>query len=124
MTQFKIVRIDQCDNGRHILRMSLKSRRSIKIETGNPVKVKKAKKTAVAIVEKIGREFIGIRNVCTISSALANLLEVSIDDIVDLSKKVSDKEYKEYENLVLSQREPQTEDEDTNEDSGNDETEG
>jgi hypothetical protein len=101
--KYKVVRVGgYCDGVRNILRVSAKSRRNLRIETGTPVMVKCGKKAAVAIVEKIDREFVGIRNVCILTQPLGQAIDATVDSLVTIEKKVSDKAYKDYENKVLA----------------------
>lgn len=118
--KFKVVKIDHVYNGHNTVKLSMRSRKSMKLETGMPVIVKAGRKNNIAIVQKILRQYVGIRNVCMLSDNLATGLEVAQDAIVTIDTKVSDKAYKAYEDKVLaSQREQETSSDETDEDASN-----
>jgi len=81
----------------NIVLLSRKERQNLEIDKGKPVKVKKGKKSEVAIVEIQFRDLLSQESVCTLNKKLSDKLGAGEGDTVEISKEVTESEYAEFQ---------------------------
>jgi len=80
-----------------IVLLSLRERTKLDVKVGQPVKVKKGRKTAIAIVNVQFKQCVGTENLCSLNSKLATSIEFASGETVKLDKAVTESEYSAFQ---------------------------
>ena len=79
-----------------IVLLSLRERTKLDVKIGQPVKVKKGRKTQIATVQMQFKECLGMEDHCSINTALSTALEFTNGDKVKIDVRVTESEYEAF----------------------------
>lgn len=86
----------------NIILLSKKERKELNVELNSVVKLLNATKKEIAIVQKQLQEYVGEGKVCTLNSVLAKKLGLKENDNVEVTKEVTETEYKKYKMAFMN----------------------